>query len=209
MHTADVRGAGTDANVSLIIFGDKGDSGKLKLKKSETYNDKFERGQTDVFTFKMLSLGELIILSHKSREIFLIFDWFMESFSFETLESISKNSSPLSLHCTFNLLHFVNDVSFFLFPKGQLLKVRIWHDNKFLRSGWFLKQVDIEDVNESKTYEFQCNRWLAKDEDDGSILRELPCSNREPDGESSSRSHRGKCTNEIIYHKSSDQYHQH
>ena len=43
--TGDVRGAGTDANVFLIIFGDRGDSGERKLVKSETHRDKFERGQ--------------------------------------------------------------------------------------------------------------------------------------------------------------------
>lgn len=58
VHTGDIRSAGTDANVSLKIFGDKGDSGDLELKNSETHRDKFERGQTDIFTFKMLSLGE-------------------------------------------------------------------------------------------------------------------------------------------------------
>ena len=72
------------------------------------------------------------------------------------------------------------------------MKIRIWHDNKFLRSGWLLKQVDIEDLSESRTYEFQCNRWLAKDEDDGSIIRELPCSNKEPDVGSPSREHKSR-----------------
>eukprot|EP00794_Sanderia_malayensis_P016965 gene16965-18674_t len=118
VHTADVRNSGTDANVFLIVFGDKGDSGELALKNSESHRDKFERGQTDDFTFNMLSLG-------------------------------------------------------------QLLKIRIWHDNKFPRSGWFLKQVDIEDAQSGKTFEFPCNRWLAKDEDDGSLERELACANLE------------------------------
>ncbi len=45
VHTGDVRGAGTDANVFLTIFGDKGDSGERKLHKSETHSNKFERGQ--------------------------------------------------------------------------------------------------------------------------------------------------------------------
>ena len=62
VHTADVRSAGTDANVFLKIYGDKGDSGELQLKNSETHRDKFERGQTDIFTFKMLSLGKFAAL---------------------------------------------------------------------------------------------------------------------------------------------------
>lgn len=60
MKTSNVKGAGTDANVYVILFGDNGDSGDLHLKKSETFKDPFENDQLDVFTFNnMLSLGEL------------------------------------------------------------------------------------------------------------------------------------------------------
>ena len=44
VQTMDVSGAGTDANVFINIYGDKGNSGERKLAKSETYMDKFERG---------------------------------------------------------------------------------------------------------------------------------------------------------------------
>lgn len=50
VYTGDVRGAGTDANVFLTIFGDKGDSGERKLYKSETHSNKFERGQVRKYT---------------------------------------------------------------------------------------------------------------------------------------------------------------
>lgn len=45
VFTGDVSGGGTDANVFITIFGDKGDSGERKLHKSETNKDKFERGR--------------------------------------------------------------------------------------------------------------------------------------------------------------------
>jgi hypothetical protein len=45
VFTGNVKGAGTDANVFLNIFGDKGDSGERKLHKSETNKDKFESGK--------------------------------------------------------------------------------------------------------------------------------------------------------------------
>ena len=52
-------GAGTDANVFIIIFGENGDSGTLALKQSANWN-KFERNSTDTFNFSdMLSLGHL------------------------------------------------------------------------------------------------------------------------------------------------------
>lgn len=38
-------GAGTDANVFLIIYGDLGDTGERKLAKSENNKNKFERGE--------------------------------------------------------------------------------------------------------------------------------------------------------------------
>ena len=43
--TGDVSRAGTDANVFLTIFGDKGDTGERQLEKSETNRNKFERAQ--------------------------------------------------------------------------------------------------------------------------------------------------------------------
>ena len=52
-------GAGTDANVWVIIFGENGDTGTLALKECNKSN-KFERKQTDTFRFTdILSLGEL------------------------------------------------------------------------------------------------------------------------------------------------------
>ncbi|OWK01690.1 hypothetical protein Celaphus_00017764, partial [Cervus elaphus hippelaphus] len=59
VKTSDVLGAGTDANVFIIIFGENGDSGTLALKQSANWN-KFERNSTDTFNFSdMLSLGHL------------------------------------------------------------------------------------------------------------------------------------------------------
>lgn len=71
--TSDIRGAGTDANVSLVIFGECGDSGEVALKHSETYKDKFERDHQDVFYLKhVLSLGKirLLLLRHLKQLYF-------------------------------------------------------------------------------------------------------------------------------------------
>ena len=37
-------------------------------------------------------------------------------------------------------------------------------------------QVLVEDAEDGATYEFHCDRWLADDEDDNQIVRELECS---------------------------------
>ncbi|XP_009078006.1 PREDICTED: lipoxygenase homology domain-containing protein 1-like, partial [Acanthisitta chloris] len=118
VKTSDVGGAGTDANVFLILFGQNGDSGTLALKESNNSN-KFERNQMDEFSFSdMLSLGDLC-------------------------------------------------------------KVRIWHDNKGIAPGWHLEYIDVTDSAMDKTFRFQCDRWLAKSEDDGQLIRELACANND------------------------------
>ena len=58
---------------------------------------------------------------------------------------------------------------------GPLEKIRIGHDNSGPGPAWFLDKVIIDDVEMNATYEFPCQRWLAKDEDDGQITRELYC----------------------------------
>ncbi|KAM4578886.1 lipoxygenase homology domain-containing protein 1 [Fundulus diaphanus] len=56
---------------------------------------------------------------------------------------------------------------------GTLKKLRIRHDNTHPYSTWYLDRVEIVDTKEDITYYFPCNRWLAVDEDDGQIAREL------------------------------------
>uniref|UniRef100_A0A3B4YR02 Lipoxygenase homology PLAT domains 1 n=1 Tax=Seriola lalandi dorsalis TaxID=1841481 RepID=A0A3B4YR02_SERLL len=117
VQTSDV-GAGTDANVFAIVFGEYGDTGTLPLKES-TNRNKFERKMKDVFRFPdMLSLGELS-------------------------------------------------------------KVRVWHDNKGPAPGWHLEYIDVKDEAMDETFRFPCDRWLAKSEDDGQIMRELACANND------------------------------
>ena len=48
MFTGDVKGAGTDANVFITMYGEYGDSGERQLGKSETYSNKFERGNVSI-----------------------------------------------------------------------------------------------------------------------------------------------------------------
>ena len=48
VFTGDVKGAGTDANVFITLYGEYGDTGERQLAKSETYSNKFERGNVSV-----------------------------------------------------------------------------------------------------------------------------------------------------------------
>ena len=59
VKTGDIRGAGTDSNVFLKIFGTKGDTGSLQLRQSENAWDKFERGRTDMFKVEAADIGKV------------------------------------------------------------------------------------------------------------------------------------------------------
>ena len=59
MKTGDIRGAGTDANVYIILIGDNGDTGKLMLRQAENTKNKFERGRTDMFTIEAMDIGKV------------------------------------------------------------------------------------------------------------------------------------------------------
>ena len=56
---------------------------------------------------------------------------------------------------------------------GTIQKLRIGHDNTGPSPGWYLDKVIVDDLDNKRVYEFQCNRWMAKDEDDGLTYRDL------------------------------------
>lgn len=45
--------------------------------------------------------------------------------------------------------------------------------------GWHLEYIDVKDDLLGQTFRFPCDRWLAKSEDDGQIMRELACANND------------------------------
>ena len=51
--------------------------------------------------------------------------------------------------------------------------VRIGHDGKGLGAGWYLDEVTVAVPSHGQLIVFPCHRWLAEDEDDGLIEREL------------------------------------
>ena len=66
VFTGDKWRGGTDANVYLCIYGEKGDTGKRQLKQSSTNRNKFERNQEDIFDIECADLGRLnkILIGH-------------------------------------------------------------------------------------------------------------------------------------------------
>uniref|UniRef100_A0A8C9SD10 Lipoxygenase homology PLAT domains 1 n=1 Tax=Scleropages formosus TaxID=113540 RepID=A0A8C9SD10_SCLFO len=73
-----------------------------------------------------------------------------------------------------DVFHFADILSL-----GEMCKIRIWHDNKGLAPGWHLEYIEVSDEIMDKTYRFPCDRWLAKNKDDGQIMRELACANND------------------------------
>uniref|UniRef100_A0AAY4CCW5 PLAT domain-containing protein n=1 Tax=Denticeps clupeoides TaxID=299321 RepID=A0AAY4CCW5_9TELE len=66
-----------------------------------------------------------------------------------------------------------------VFSLGELSKVRVWHDNDGPAPGWHLEYIDVKDEVMDQTFRFPCDRWLAKNEDDGQIMREMACANND------------------------------
>ena len=56
---------------------------------------------------------------------------------------------------------------------GELTSITVRHNNYWPLAGWFLENVEVENVVTQKSREFPCHRWLARDEDGGVIQREL------------------------------------
>lgn len=108
--TGDVKGAGTDANVFITIYGVNGDSGQRHLR--QKFRNLFERGRTDRFVLEMLDLGEL-------------------------------------------------------------LRVKVEHDNSGSNCGWYLECVEVTNTANSVTTIFQCGKWLDTRKADGQIQRVL------------------------------------
>jgi hypothetical protein len=74
--TADIRGAGTSANVFLQLYGDSGDSGELQL---DGTSDSFERGRVDEFGLEIVELGNLQKLRIRHDNKGLGAGWFLTS----------------------------------------------------------------------------------------------------------------------------------
>lgn len=51
VFTGDVSNAGTNSNVFICVYGERGDTGEQKLEKSETHMDKFERNNVRTVLF--------------------------------------------------------------------------------------------------------------------------------------------------------------
>uniref|UniRef100_A0A8C2LQW6 Lipoxygenase homology domains 1 n=1 Tax=Cricetulus griseus TaxID=10029 RepID=A0A8C2LQW6_CRIGR len=244
--TGDVRGAGTDANVFITIFGENGLSPKLHLtSKSESA---FEKANVDVFRVRTNNVGliykirygvgfwpriehdntglnaswyldRVIVTDMKRPHLRYYFNcnnwlskvegdrqWCRDLLaSFDPMDMPRGNKYEIKVY-TGDVIGAGTDADVFInifgeygdtgerrlenekdnFEKGaedkfmldapdlgQLMKINVGHNNKGGSAGWFLSKIIIEDIGNKRKYDFPLNRWLALDEDDGKIQRDI------------------------------------
>ncbi|CAF5077859.1 unnamed protein product, partial [Rotaria sp. Silwood1] len=70
IKTGDIFQAGTDADVHLKIFGEKGNTDKIQLRTINNTKALFERGSIDNFTCEFYDLGKIehILIGHNGKK---------------------------------------------------------------------------------------------------------------------------------------------
>ncbi|XP_004422559.1 PREDICTED: lipoxygenase homology domain-containing protein 1 isoform X1 [Ceratotherium simum simum] len=236
--TGDIRGAGTDANVFITIFGENGLSPKLHLtSKSESA---FEKANVDVFRVRTNNVGLIYKIRIEHDNTGLNASWYLDHVivtdmkrphlryyfncnnwlskvegdrqwcrdllaSFNPMDMPRGNKYEVKVY-TGDVIGAGTDADVFInifgeygdtgerrlenekdnFEKGaedkftldapdlgQLMKINVGHNNKGGSPGWFLSKIVIEDIGNKRKYDFPLNRWLALDEDDGKIQRDI------------------------------------
>uniref|UniRef100_A0A2K6TP14 Lipoxygenase homology domain-containing protein 1 n=1 Tax=Saimiri boliviensis boliviensis TaxID=39432 RepID=A0A2K6TP14_SAIBB len=236
--TGDVRGAGTDANVFITLFGENGLSPKLQLtSKSESA---FEKANVDVFRVRTNNVGLIYKVRIEHDNTGLNASWYLDRVivtdmkrphlryyfncnnwlskvegdrqwcrdllaSFNPMDMPRGNKYEVKVY-TGDVIGAGTDADVFInifgeygdtgerrlenekdnFEKGaedrfildapdlgQLMKINVGHNNKGGSAGWFLSKIVIEDIGNKRKYDFPLNRWLALDEDDGKIQRDI------------------------------------
>lgn len=59
IKTGNVKNAGTDSNIYLQVFGDKGDTGIIELKQICDTKDKFQRGSNTKINLQTVDVGNV------------------------------------------------------------------------------------------------------------------------------------------------------
>lgn len=59
IKTGNLKNAGTDSNIYLQVFGDKGDTGVIELKQICDTTDKFQRGMNTKINLQTVDVGNV------------------------------------------------------------------------------------------------------------------------------------------------------
>jgi hypothetical protein len=91
-----------------------------------------------------------------------------ESPEFKLRESTTFSDKFERGHTDVFVFHDVEDL-------GKLVQARVWHDNHGLGPSWFLEHITVFDQTTESKFEFPCNKWLSRSDDDHLTERVLPC----------------------------------
>ncbi|CAF4549680.1 unnamed protein product, partial [Rotaria magnacalcarata] len=91
VYTSDIKGAGTDAHVHLVLYGHDGKSDDIKLKSE---SDVFEAGQCNEFKVDIADVGTPFKLrvSHDNKKLFA--PWHLDRIEMENLKTKKRYTFP-------------------------------------------------------------------------------------------------------------------
>lgn len=68
----DVKGSGTDGNVYIQLFGERGNTAKIQLRQAGDTRNKFEKGRTYKFTVDTVDIGKV---QSRAPRVLLLFSY--------------------------------------------------------------------------------------------------------------------------------------
>ena len=144
--TGDVRSAGTDADVFIQMYGKDNKTEQVVLNNK---SDNFERGKVEKFKVLLADVGEIPLklrVGHNGKGAGA--GWFLDRIVVQR-KTETPSKRPTS-------------------AKNRENQSRPGSSKSLKRNA-----STVSEMSKIDTYHFICNRWLAKSEDDGQIVREL------------------------------------
>ncbi|KAH3815018.1 hypothetical protein DPMN_143537 [Dreissena polymorpha] len=93
VKTGDRLGAGTDANVFVILYGNGGSSDETKL--DDLFRNDFERGQTDVFYIEDQQFETVTSLELWKGSAGLFADWYIDTITVKNVSTAWQTVFPI------------------------------------------------------------------------------------------------------------------
>lgn len=164
MYTSDVQNAGTDAKVFITLYGQRAASDRDELPRSGRESSRDSRDRDRERDRDRYDDRDRDRERDRERD---------RDGGRPRLQAVKTKRTPLGSSSSFQRGSV--DKFTLAFPDvGTPLKLRIEHDNSGVAPGWHLERVLLENSDTRQTFTFNCRRWLARDEEDGAIVRELP-----------------------------------
>ncbi|XP_013375654.1 PREDICTED: oxygen-regulated protein 1 [Chinchilla lanigera] len=88
-----------------------------------------------------------------------------------------RSSAPIYLYGTDGARFQAGQEDIFTITVGDIgtpFKMRIGHTNSGLSPSWHCKEIRLQSINSGDEFHIPVQRWLAQDQEDGDICRELP-----------------------------------